>query len=84
MCFILKDLGMEYNTIDECLNDHIIYYKHHASKSEFHECVISRYCTDQVTNKVPCKFIQHILTIPHFQRMFRCKKIAELMDYHAR
>ena len=34
MCVVLKDLGIEYNTIDACPNDHIIYYGQDASKSE--------------------------------------------------
>ena len=30
---IMKDIGMEYQTIDACLNDNIIYYGQHASKT---------------------------------------------------
>src|SRR5271170_4027606 len=75
---------MEYNTIDACPNDHIIYYGQHASKSECPECGTSRYHIDQVTYKVPRKLLRHIPIIPRFQRLFRCKKIAEFMDYHAR
>ena len=57
MCAILKDLGMEYNTIDACPNDHTIYYSQHASKSELPECGTSRYRIDQVTDKVPHKVL---------------------------
>lgn len=84
MCAVLKDLGMEYNTIDACPNDHIIYYGQHASKSECPECGTSRYRIDQVTDKVPRKVLRHIPIIPRFQRLFRDKNIAEFMDYHAR
>ena len=55
MCVILKDIGLDYNTVDACHNDHIIYYRQHASKSECHECGISRYSIEDVTNKVPHK-----------------------------
>ena len=30
---IMKDIGMEYQTIDACINDNIIYYGQHASKT---------------------------------------------------
>ena len=29
---IMKDIGMDYQTIDACPNDHIIYYGQHALK----------------------------------------------------
>jgi hypothetical protein len=31
LCAIMKDIGMEYQAIDACLNDHIIYYGQYAS-----------------------------------------------------
>jgi hypothetical protein len=30
---IMKDIGMDCQTIDACPNDHIIYYGQHASKT---------------------------------------------------
>ena len=30
---IMKDIGMDYKTIDACTNDHIIYYGKHVSKT---------------------------------------------------
>jgi hypothetical protein len=30
---IMKDIGMDYQTIDACPTDHIIYYGQHASKT---------------------------------------------------
>jgi hypothetical protein len=50
---IMKDIGMDYQTIDACPNDHIIYYGQHALKIEFSQCLISRYRTDQVKKRVP-------------------------------
>jgi hypothetical protein len=40
---IMKYIGMEYQTIDACSNDHIIYYGHHALKTKYPQCHISRY-----------------------------------------
>jgi hypothetical protein len=31
---IMKDIGMDYQTIDACPNNNIIYYGQHASKTE--------------------------------------------------
>jgi hypothetical protein len=53
---IMKDIGMDYQDIHACVDDHIIYYGEHASKEECPKCQISRYRTDQVTKKVPRKF----------------------------
>ena len=39
---IMKDIGIDYETIDACPNDHIIYYGQHASKTECLQCLISR------------------------------------------
>jgi hypothetical protein len=50
---IMKFIGMDYQTIDACPDDHIIYYRKHASKTECPQCLISRYRTDQVTKRVP-------------------------------
>jgi hypothetical protein len=64
---IMKDIGMDYQTIDACPNDHIIYYGQHASKTECLQCLISRYRTDQVTKRVPRKVLRHIPIIPRLQ-----------------
>jgi hypothetical protein len=40
---IMKDIGIEYQSIDACNDDHIIYYGHHASKTKCLVCGISRY-----------------------------------------
>jgi hypothetical protein len=63
----MKDIGMDYQTIDACPNDHIIYYGQHASKIECLQCLISRYRTDQVTKRVPRKVVCHIPIIPRLQ-----------------
>jgi hypothetical protein len=81
---IMKYIGMDYQTIDACPNDHIIYYGQHASKTKCPQCLICRYRTDIVTKMVPRKVLRHIPIIPRLQRLFRCESIAQFMDYHAR
>ena len=80
---IMKEIGMHYEGIHACLDDHVIYYNHHEFETECLECHISRYWTDQVTKKVHRKALHYILIILCLQRLFRCKNIAHFMDYHA-
>ena len=42
----MKEIGMDYQAIDACPNDHIIYYGKYASKNKFTQCEIGRYWTD--------------------------------------
>ena len=87
---IMKEIGMQYEEIDTCLdlvtcpNHHIIFYKQHEFETECPECHISRYQTDQLTKNVPRKVLRGIPIIPRFQRLFRCKNIAQFTDYHRR
>jgi hypothetical protein len=46
---IIKEIGMEYQAIDACPNDHMIYYGKYASKNECPQCQVSRYQIDQET-----------------------------------
>ena len=80
---IMKEIGMQYEATHACPNDHVLYYNQHEFETECMECHISRYQIDQVTKKVPHKVLHYILIIPHLQRLFRCKNIAQFMDYHA-
>ena len=80
----MKEFGMEYQAIDACPNDHIIYYGQYALENEFPQCQTSRYRTDKVTKKVPHKFLRYIPIIPHLQQLFRCQSIAQFMDLHAK
>ena len=80
----MKEIGMDYQAIDACPNNRIIYYGQYASKNKCSQCEISRYRTYQVTKKVPRKFLRYIPIIPCFQWLFRCQSIAQFMDYHAK
>jgi hypothetical protein len=40
---IIKDIGMDYQTIDAFPNEHIIYSRQHVSKTECPQCLINRY-----------------------------------------
>ena len=60
---MMKEIGMQYEPIDACPDDHIIYYKKHEFETECPECHISRYQTYQVITKV----LHYIPIIPHLQ-----------------
>jgi hypothetical protein len=81
---IMKEIGMDYQAIDACPNDHIIYYGQYALENECPQCQISRYRTDKASKKVPRKVLRYIPIIPRFQRLFRCQSIAQFMDFHAK
>ena len=47
--------------------------------------MLYKYISNRSTNKnVPHKVLRYIPIIPRLQRLFRCKNIAQFMDYHAR
>jgi hypothetical protein len=81
---IMKEIGMEYQAIDACHNDHIIYYGKYALENECPQCQISIYRTDKASKKVSHKVLRYISIIPHFQRLFRCQSITHFMDFHAK
>ena len=63
----MKEIGMDYQAIDACTNDHIIYYGQYASENKFPQCEIIRHRTYQVTKKLPRKVLHYIPIIPHLQ-----------------
>jgi hypothetical protein len=81
---IMKEIEMDYQAIDACPNDHIIYYGQYALENECPQCQISRYQTDKASKKVSHKVLCYIPLIPRFQWLFRCQSIAQFMDFHAK
>ena len=71
MCVVLKDLGMAYNTIDVCPNDHIRYYGQQGTQFKCPICGISRYKIDQVISKCEIKIhkISSGWVIPYNKRI---------------
>jgi hypothetical protein len=80
----MKEIGMDYQAFDACINDHIIYYGQYALENECPQCQISRYRTDKPSKKVSWKVLRYISIIPRFQWLFRCQSIAQFMDFHAK
>ena len=80
----MKEIGIHYEAIHACPDDHVIYYNQHEFATKCTEFHISRYRTYQVTKKVPHKVFRYIPIIPCLQRLFRCNNIVQFMDYNAR
>ena len=79
-----EKIGVEYQSIDACPNDHIIYYGQYASENKCPQCEISRYRIDKVTKKVPRKVLLYIPIILCFQWIFSYQSITQFMDYHTK
>ena len=56
----MNQIGMKYQTIHVCPNDHILYHKKYEFTIEWPDCHISRYQSDQITKKVPHKVLRYI------------------------
>ena len=48
---IMKEIGMHYEAIHACIDDHVIYYNQYEFAIECLGCHVSRYRTDKVTKK---------------------------------
>ena len=44
---IMKEIGIQYEAIHACPDDHVIYYNKHEFETKCLECHITRYQTDQ-------------------------------------
>ena len=53
----MNQIGMKYQTIHACPNDHILYHKQHEFTIECPDCHVSKYRLDQITKKVPHKVL---------------------------
>ena len=79
----LGTLGLHYESIHACPNDHVLFKKELANEVLCPQCGASRYRENVQGNKVPRKVLRHFPLIPRIKHMFRCKEIASLMSWHA-
>ena len=81
---IMDQIGMKYQTMHACPNDHILYHNKHEFVTKCLDCQISRYQLDHITIKLPHKVPRYIPIISRLQWLFKCTSLAQFMDYHAR
>ena len=81
---MLVELGIEYKQIHSCKNVCILYKDEYQYKVECPICKEKRYHIDVQGPTVPNKVLRHMPIIPRLKRMFCCKSLAQLMDWHAK
>ncbi|XP_043694159.1 uncharacterized protein LOC122644850 [Telopea speciosissima] len=77
---IIKDLGLNYEKIDACRNDCMLYWNEAANATSCYKCGISRYISDD--KKIPVKILRHFPLIPRFQRLYISSKLSSDMRWH--
>ena len=79
---ILTSIGLDYNRIDACPKDCILFRGPYEHLTECPNCGSNRYRDDLQGATYRVKVLRHFPIIPRIQNMFRCKAIAELMTWH--
>ncbi|XP_062010312.1 uncharacterized protein LOC133726719 [Rosa rugosa] len=86
-------LGLEYEKIHACPNDCILYRKEYKDAIACPTCGLSRWKVKKTSDEtlsekkkkaqIPAKVLWYFPPIPRFRRMFRTKKTAENLIWHA-
>ena len=79
----ISKLGTGYENIHTCVNGCVLFCKNIASETECPKCKEGRYKPGLKSNSAPRKVLRHFPLIPWLLRMYRCRDIAELMQWHA-
>ena len=79
----ITKLGLGYENIHTCVNGCVLFHKNNASETECPKCKKPRYRPGLKSNSTPRKILRHFPVIPRLLRMYRCRDIAELMQWHA-
>ena len=77
---LVRKLGLNYNTIHACKNDHYLFRIELKNAKECPQCEESRYVPG--SDSIPLKVLRYFILIPRLLRMYRCKRLAELMTWH--
>nr|XP_016444975.1 PREDICTED: uncharacterized protein LOC107770212 [Nicotiana tabacum]XP_016444976.1 PREDICTED: uncharacterized protein LOC107770212 [Nicotiana tabacum]XP_016444977.1 PREDICTED: uncharacterized protein LOC107770212 [Nicotiana tabacum] len=94
---MVKDLGLDYEKIDACPNDCMLFRNDHKDDEYCHVCGSSRYIKytevdrDEVDSelesskkgyRVPANNLSHFSLIPRLKRLFMCSKTADTLRWH--
>jgi len=85
---ILASLGMNYEKIDVCENNCMLFWKEHKDDTHCMHCGKSRYVKvvnedgDSVTTKVAIKQLRYIPITPRLKRLFLSEETAKQMRWH--
>ena len=85
---IIKGLGMDYEKIDACKNNCMLFMKEHAEEKKCLKCGQSRFVEvvndegEKVMTDVAHKQLRYLPLTPRVKRMFLSKKTAMHMRWH--
>ncbi|XP_060960875.1 uncharacterized protein LOC115723900 [Cannabis sativa] len=70
---LINALGLNYEKIDACKNDCMLYRKEHVNDTEYQVCS---------TPRSEAKVLRHFPLIPRLQRLFMPSKTSDFMTWH--
>jgi hypothetical protein len=85
---LLSTLGMEYEKIDVCKDNYMLFYKERKDETKCLKCGKSRFVEvinedgEKVTMKVAHKQLRYMPLTPWIKRLFLLKKISRHMRWH--
>ncbi|XP_019236266.1 PREDICTED: uncharacterized protein LOC109216558 [Nicotiana attenuata] len=94
---MVKDLGLDYEKIDACPYDCMLFRNDHKDDEYCHVCGASRYIkypevdSDEADSdleatkkgyRVPAKILRHFPLIPRLKRLFMCSKTTDTLRWH--
>ncbi|XP_074362605.1 uncharacterized protein LOC141702917 [Apium graveolens] len=81
---MIRGLNMEYEKIDACENDCMLFYKEHSEKTKCDICKRDRYKVqkDPKKQKISRKILRYFPITTRLQRLFMAEKTAKCMRWH--
>jgi hypothetical protein len=85
---LLSALGMEYEKIDACEDNCMLFYKEHKGETKCLKCGKSRFVEvvnedgEKVTTKVAHKQLRYMPLMPQMKQLLISKKTARHMRWH--
>ena len=89
---MVKNLGLDYDKIDACPNDCMLFRNDHKEDEFCHTCGASRYIqapkvdseleSSKKQHRVSAKTLRHFPLIPRLKRLFMCSKTANSLRWH--
>ncbi|XP_052117337.1 uncharacterized protein LOC107489344 isoform X2 [Arachis duranensis] len=82
---IIRDLGLDYEKIDACINDCMLFWKDHDKKETCDHCGASRWKfeeKDGKRKKIPIKVLRYFRITPRLKRLYMSTKTAFDMRWH--
>ncbi|XP_050255283.1 uncharacterized protein LOC126701217 [Quercus robur] len=89
---MIRDLGLDYEKIDACIDDCVLYRNEYADLEKCPRCKKSRWKSNESNGniigkkknhkKVPQKILRYFPLTPRLQRLFLTKNIASEMRWH--